>query len=462
MKSNISLDVSLCHAEKITPQHGYTDQEWNELNQLILQYHQTLLQERENKKYGFYDLYKDKTTREKIKDVSATFLNRGIENLVILGIGGSALGITAINTALNGPYYNLLPKEDRKGYPRLFVMDNIDPFTFRRMMYLCPPQNTLFNAISKSGETAETMCQLLIILRELENTIGPEKIKEHLVITTSPRGENAPKSLLHPVADKYGITQFEIPLNVGGRFSVFSPVGLFPFAMLGFDIESLAEGCSEMDRLCSKESIDENPAYQFAGVHYLLDKKKGKKISVMMPYSDRLKDIADWYCQLWAESLGKKEDIYGNEVFNGQTPVKALGATDQHSQIQLYREGPNDKIINLISVKNLGEELPVPDILEEIPELEYIRGQSMNDLLHAEFQGTRDALTLSQRPVIQIHMPEISEYTLAQLLYMLEVATAMAGKLYQVNAFNQPGVEEGKKIARQLMLEKKKLKLGQK
>ncbi len=460
MSCNISIDVSLCSASKITPEHGFTEAELSDLNSILKEYHKTILQEREIKKYGFFELYKDKDTREKIKNTAYEFLNQGIENLVILGIGGSALGITALNTAINGPYYNLLSREERKGFPRLFVMDNIDPFTFKRMMKLCPPEKTLYNAISKSGETAETMCQLLIILDELQKTIGSEKIKEHLVITTSPRGDNAPKSLLHPVADKYGITQFEIPLNVGGRFSVFSPVGLFPSAMLGFNIDAFADGCAEMDVLCSKENFEENPAYQFAGIHYILDKNKGKKISVMMPYSDRLKDVADWYCQLWAESLGKKEDINGNEIFNGQTPVKALGATDQHSQIQLYREGPNDKIINLISVENLGETLSVPEILEEISELDYIRGQSMNDLLHAEYQGTRDALTLSQRPVIQINMKKITEFTVAQLLYMLEVATAMAGKLYAINAFNQPGVEEGKKIARKLMLELKKRKMS--
>ncbi len=455
MSKNVSIDISLCHANKISPSHGFTDEELEVLVKQIKDYHNEILQERKIKKYGFFELYKDKDTKERIKKVAADFLNHGIENLVILGIGGSALGTTALNTALNGPYYNLLSRECRKGFPRLFVMDNIDPTTFKRVMELCPPEKTLYNAISKSGETAETMCQLLIILKELENSISPEKIKEHLVITTSPKGENAPKSLLHPIAEKYGTIQFEIPLNVGGRFSVFSPVGLFPASLLGFDIDALAEGCAEMDNICSNPSFENNPAYQFAGTHYILDKNKGKKISVMMPYSDRLKDIADWYCQLWAESLGKKNDIDGNEIFNGQTPVKALGVTDQHSQIQLYREGPNDKIINMVLVKNFGEDLPVPKILDEIPELEYIRGQSMGDLLHAEFQGTKDALTLSQRPVVLLQMEEISEYTVAQLLYMLEVATAMAGKLYKINAFNQPGVEEGKKIARRLMLEKK-------
>lgn len=455
MNQNITIDISLCHANKISSNHGFTDEELKDLDRQINEYHNEIIQERKVEKYGFFELYKDKETRGRIKSVSAEFLNRGIENLVILGIGGSALGTTALNTALNGPYYNLLSREQRNGYPRLFVMDNIDPTTFKRVMGLCPPEKTLYNAISKSGETAETMCQLLIVLKELESSLSPEKVKEHLVITTSPKGEDVPKNLLHHVAEKYGTIQFEVPINVGGRFSVFSPVGLFPASILGLDIEALADGCADMDAICSKPSLENNPAYQFAGAHYILDKNKGKKISVMMPYSDRLKDIADWYCQLWAESLGKKDDIYGNEIFNGQTPVKALGVTDQHSQIQLYREGPNDKIINMILVKDFGEVLPVPEILDEISELEYIRGQSMNELMSAEFQGTKDALTLSQRPVVLIQMEKVSEYTVAQLIYMLEVATAMAGKLYKVNAFNQPGVEEGKKIARRLMLERK-------
>lgn len=452
---NISIDISLCSSNKIGTEHGFTEKEFTEISQLIKNYHHQLIEERQNKIYGFYDLYKDTTTIDMVREVAKKFLDRGYDNLVILGIGGSALGITALNTALNPSYYNLLSREDRKGYPRLFVMDNIDPDTFSQMLSLCPVEKTLFNAISKSGETAETMCQLMIVLEIIEKTVGSDKVKDHLVVTTSPKAEKAPKSLLHPIAERYGLTQFDIPLNVGGRFSVFSPVGLFPSAMLGFNIEELVVGCEQMDKLCSNPNIENNPAYQFAGIHYLLDKNKGKKISVMMPYSDKLKDIADWYRQLWAESLGKRYDIDNKEIFAGQTPVKALGATDQHSQIQLYREGPNDKIITLIKVEKFNNSLKIPNILTEISELEYLRGRTMNELFEAEFIGTRDALVLSQRPVITITMEEVREYTVAQLMYMLEVATAMAGKLYRVNAFNQPGVEEGKKIARKLMLERK-------
>lgn len=451
---DISVNISYCSAEKVGIENGFTQEELVEISKVVEKNHYVLVEERKSKKYGFYDLYKDVNTIRKIEQVAQNFLSKGYDNLVILGIGGSALGITALNTALNPPYYNLLPRDLRKDHPRLFVMDNIDPETFSQMLSICPLENTLFNAISKSGETAETMCQLMIVLDKIEKTMGKDKVKEHLIITTSPKTENGPKSLLHPIAEYYNLIQFEIPLNVGGRFSVFSPVGLFPSAILGFNIQEIVAGCEQMDKLCSTPKLEENPAYQFSAVHYLLDRNKGKKISVMMPYSDKLKDIADWYRQLWAESLGKKYDTEGNIIHAGQTPVKALGATDQHSQIQLYREGPNDKIINIIEVKNLGKALNIPNILTEIPELDYLRGKSMNDLLEAELIGTRDALVMSQRPVLTIEMEEVREYTVAQLMYMLEVATAMAGKLYKVNAFDQPGVEEGKKIARELMRKK--------
>ncbi|MCC6143466.1 MAG: glucose-6-phosphate isomerase, partial [Candidatus Hydrogenedentes bacterium] len=363
----------------------------------------------------------------------------------------SALGITALNTALNAPYYNLLTKRGRKGSPRLFVMDNIDPMTFRQMMRLCPPQKTLYNVISKSGGTAETMCQLMIVIEALEKKVGKDKVKDHLVVTTSPKGPNAPKSLLHPVADEYGCTSFDIPLNVGGRFSVFTPVGMFPAAILGIDVDELAAGCAAMDARCSQATLEENPAYMRAAVQYIMDTRKGKNMSVMMPYVDGLRDVADWYRQLWAESLGKRYSLEGEEVFAGQTPINALGATDQHSQVQLYREGPNDKIFNILEVGRFDKTLKVPATLTAIEDLGYLRGSSMNKLMSAELRGTLDALKVSQRPVMRIILPRLDAFTVAQVLYMLEVETAMAGRLYNVNTFDQPGVEEGKKIARKLM-----------
>jgi glucose-6-phosphate isomerase len=448
---NIQIDISRATSQHVGDAHGITPEDLSAIEPRVKSCAAILRQERADGKYGFYDLYKDRAMIERVVQEAERFSQFGYENLVVLGIGGSALGITALNTALNPPFYNQLPPELRGGRPRLFVMDNIDPDTFAAMMRICPPEKTLYNVISKSGGTAETMIQLLIVMEPLERAVGKDKVKDHLVVTTSPDVPGAPNSLLHPVTREYGCTAFDIPLNVGGRFSVFSPVGLFPAALLGMDVHEMAEGCAAMDARCSVDSLEDNPAYLRAAVHYLMDTRKGKPMSVMMPYSDGLRDVADWYRQLWAESLGKRFSLDNEEVFRGQTPIKALGATDQHSQVQLYREGPNDKVFNILEVARFGETLPVPRTLEFIPELDYLRGATMNKLMDAELNGTIDALTVSGRPVIRVTLPAIDAHTVAQLLYMLEVETAMAGRLYHVNTFDQPGVEEGKRIARRLM-----------
>lgn len=454
MNDAIRIDIRLAMSDVVGEAHGITPAELDSTAGRVRELHGALVQDRVDKVRGFYDLYKDTQVIDRVKAEAERFRGMGYENLVVLGIGGSALGLSALNTALNPPYYNLLDSTARGGAPRLFVMDNIDPVTFARMMSVCPPEKTLYNAISKSGETAETMLQLLIVMDALERAVGKAGVRDHLVITTSPdraTAPDAPPSLLKPVAEEYETTTFDIPVNVGGRFSVFSPVGLFPAAVLGMDIDGMVAGCAVMDTRCSSPDLQENPAYLCAALQYVLDTRKGKTMSVMMPYSDGLRDVADWYRQLWAESLGKKNDLDGMKVYVGQTPVKALGATDQHSQVQLYREGPNNKVFTVLEVLEFSETVPVPDSLVCVPDLAYLHGATMNELMAAELEGTVEALTHSQRPVIRISMPRINANTVAQLLYLLEVETAMAGQLYHVNAFDQPGVEEGKRIARRLM-----------
>ena len=452
MALEIRVDISRCKSSAVGAEHGITPNELRDVEPLVNAAYDILFKERSEGAYGFYDLYKHDAVFQDVKDTATGLLAEGFENLVILGIGGSALGTTALVTALLPPYYNLLSKRARGGAPRIFVMDNIDPVTFRQMMKLCPPKKTLYNVISKSGDTAETVTQLLLVVEALEKAVGAENMKRHLVLTTNPRGEHgAHASLLHPVGDAYGLKEFAVPKNVGGRFSVFSPVGMFPAAMLKMDIDGMREGCASMDPRCSVPSLQDNPAYLRAAVHYLADTQKGKCMSVMMPYADSLRDVADWYRQLWAESLGKRYSLDGQEVFAGQTPIKSLGATDQHSQVQLYREGPNDKIFTMIEVSRFDKTLKIPSVLNQVPQFGYLKGQSMNTLMAAELRGTMDALKASARPVIKVVLPKVNAHTVAQLLYMLEVETAMAGRLYNVNTFDQPGVEEGKKIARALM-----------
>ncbi len=455
MSLDIRINISGAKSSAVGPDHGVTPLDLKESARLIGSAHGVLAEDRKRKRHGFYDLYKDKATLTDVKRTAASFARFGFENLVVLGIGGSALGMTALVSALKPPYYNLLSREQRGGHPRIFVMDNVDPDTFSAMLKLCPPEKTLFNVISKSGGTAETLSQLLLVLDALESAVGKARVKNHLVITTGPStGRKDPNPLLF-VQRAYDAKAFVVPPNVGGRFSVFTPVGLFPAAMLGMDVDGLIAGCAAMDARCKHVSLAENPAYARAAIHYVGWNRLGKAISVMMPYSDALRDVADWYRQLWAESLGKQRILDGRAWSeSGQTPVKALGVTDQHSQLQLYLEGPNDKLITIMDVKQFREPLPIPKVLPEMGGAEYLRGSTMAKLMNAECKATAGALREAGRPVISVSFPKVTAHTVAQMLYMLEVETAMAGRLFGVDAFDQPAVERIKVLTREFMGQK--------
>ena len=279
-----------------------------------------------------------------VKEYAAMVQDR-FENVLVLGIGGSALGGMALCEALLKPYWNLLSNEQRNNLPRIFFLDNIDPDQINGLLDILDLKKTLVNVITKSGSTAETMSQFMIVKSRLEAELG-EDYRRNVVATTD---KNA--GILRQIANEEGYKTFVIPDDVGGRFSIFSAVGLLPFALVGIDIEELMQGVKDMDLALKNTDIRHNIAAQNALIHYLMDTQKGKNLTVMMPYSSKLKYISDWFVQLWAESLGKNTDNEGNPVNIGPTPIKALGATDQHSQIQLYNEGPNDKLINFIRVK---------------------------------------------------------------------------------------------------------------
>jgi glucose-6-phosphate isomerase len=368
------------------------------------------------------------------------------ENFVVLGIGGSALGAKALQMALNHPEYNLLSRTMRKGFPRIFVADNIDPDGFKALLDLLDIRKTLFNVISKSGGTAETMSQFLIIRDLLKKKLGPRKEKERLVITTDPE-----KGVLRTIVQEEQFESFEIPPLLGGRFSVFSAVGLLPAAMAGIDVEELLAGVRDMNRRCQTESLWENPAYLCAALAYLSYRRKRKNIRVVMPYADALKGVGEWFCQLWAESLGKRLNSKGKEVWVGQTPVTALGATDQHSQLQLYQEGPPDKVFSFVGVKNYSARLPLPKLYPKMEALGYLGGHSLNELIQAEMTATRLTLAKEKRPSLTLVLPRINPYTLGQLMFLWELETYLCGHLLGVNPLDQPGVEEGKNLAYALM-----------
>lgn len=374
----------------------------------------------------------------------ASMVKDRFENILVLGIGGSALGGIALTEALLKPYWNILSDEQREGLPRIFFLDNIDPDTMTGLLSFLDLKKTLVNVITKSGSTAETMSQFMIVKDLLEKELG-DNYRYNVVATTDKR-----TGILRQIAEQEGYKTFVVPDDVGGRFSVFSAVGLLPLALVGIDIDSIVNGIKDMDLALKNTDINENIAAQNALIHFLMDTKKGKNLSVMMPYSSRLKYVSDWYAQLWAESLGKNKDIDGNNVNIGPTPIKALGVTDQHSQIQLYNEGPNNKIINFIRVKEFDNTLDIPNIFEYTG-LNYLGGKTMNQLLNAEADSTRVALADYGRPTVTITLPKVDGYNVAQLLYMFEVQTAIAGELYKINTFNQPGVEQAKNYTYALM-----------
>lgn len=374
------------------------------------------------------------------------------ENLVVLGIGGSGLGNIALQGSLTPPTHNLLPADRRSG-PRVFVLDNIDPAHFAAVMDLCPPERTLFNVISKSGETAETAAQFMIVRDRLTRALGGDAAG-HVVAITDPD-----KGTMRSICDAEGYATLPVPEGVGGRFSVLSPVGLFSAAMAGIDIAALLEGAHDMETRCRERALHDNPAALLAtalvylGTGCYRDGGHAKPNHVMLAYCNALAPWADWYRQLWAESLGKRTTLDGDEIFAGFTPIKALGATDQHSQIQLYREGPNDKVICFLEVEDFGPDaggVVMPGGFG-VEALHYLEGKRMADLLAAEKRATEYALAESQRPTLTIRFPRVDARHVGEFIMLWQMATAYAGRMLHVDPYDQPAVETGKKATFGLM-----------
>ncbi|MFH0964477.1 MAG: glucose-6-phosphate isomerase [Planctomycetota bacterium] len=422
-------------------EHGITMEEIEGLAEAVREGHNRLAAKRARGELGFYDLPDGKVEgilRE------AQRLTGKVRDVVVLGIGGSALGTSAAAQALLNPYHNVEEKA-RGGHPRLFVLDNIDPRTLAATFETVDLERSLWVVVTKSGSTAETMAQFGIAAKRLKDALGKRYAERIVAITDGEKGD------LRRIAREEGFTTFDVPGNVGGRYSVLSAVGLFPAALAGADVAGLLAGARRMRERTGLKEVTENPAYFFAASQYLLATRKGKPISVMMPYSDALVRFADWYVQLWAESLGKKEDRAGRIVHVGPTPVGAVGATDQHSQVQLFVEGPKDKVVTFLAVDEETEDLACEVPYSGCPALEYLAGNTMRQLLDAERRGTALALAEAGRPNGTIHIARVSAETVGALFFFFETATAMSGELYDVDAFNQPGVEAGKIAAYALM-----------
>ncbi len=362
------------------------------------------------------------------------------DNLVVLGIGGSALGNIALHGALRPATWNLLPNESRGG-PRLFVLDNVDPVFVGGVLDEIRRDDpdldrTVFNVISKSGETAETASQFMIARSMLAEALGTDAAR-HIVAITDPG-----QGTMRAICDEAGYATLPVPDGVGGRFSVLSPVGLFSAAMCGIDIDALLDGAAEMDTRCSETDPSRNPAVILAWLLVELA-RSGKHNHVLMPYANGLYSLADWFRQLWAESLGKRVDLAGQEVFTGPTPIKALGVTDQHSQVQLYRDGPNDKVIGFVVIESFDRDIEIPAGVA-VESLQYLPGATLGQLLAAEKRATEYALVESMRPNFTITMPRLDAFHVGEFIQLWEITTAAAGRLLKIDAYDQPAVETGK------------------
>ncbi|MCX8031252.1 MAG: glucose-6-phosphate isomerase [Thermodesulfovibrionales bacterium] len=374
---------------------------------------------------AFIDLPQQQTSE--IKEIAKIAYE--FDNFLLIGIGGSALGPRSIVEALS-PYHNL------RKTPKVFIYDNVDPLTLSTIFELIDLKKTLINVISKSGSTAETAASFMIVWQKLkERGISPQK---NMIITTDPKKGN-----LRKIVNDYNLKSLPIDPKVVGRYSVLSPVGLLTAQIIGVNCEELLLGAEDITQKCILQKLWDNPALLLSSAIYLLDKKFNRNVTVMLPYTDRLKSFSEWFCQLWAESLGKQG--------KGLTPYPSVGTTDQHSQLQAWMEGLQQYVVIFISLNDYKADFQFPDIFNDIDGLNYLRGHSLAELIKIEQEATEIALSKNGKPSLTINIPSVDGYYLGQLFHLFSIATAMTGFYYGVNPFNQPGVEEGKDLTYGMM-----------
>ena len=419
---------------------GLDEKVWADASDAFAKAHDGFTRLRKDGTVGFADVVSDASLRDQSLDFAKRVRGK-YTDIVILGIGGSALGPIALRTALRPSGWNMLSDSARSGEPRLHVLDNVDPETIAALLDRIDLVKSLFIVTSKSGGTAETMSQFLIVHDRV--TKSGLKASDHFVFVTDPK-----QGALRPLAHATSIPALDIPPSVGGRFSVLTPVGTLPAALIGIDVAALLDGAEAMVARCKGSDLATNPAGVYATLQWLAETRLGKSINVLMPYSDPLRDFAAWFVQLWAESLGKHKPD-GTSV--GQTPLAALGATDQHSQVQLFMEGPTDKVVTFVAVDERGTDVTIPHGFKEVTELGYLGGHSLGELIDIEQRATAGALAKRGRPNLTIHLEKVDAWHVGGLIMLLEIATAYAGQLYGIDAFNQPGVELGKQFAYALL-----------
>ncbi len=407
--------------------HGINDKSLRNFCDKKKSFVKDVLRSKKKLGYDFLNLPDDSALLRKIKKLTADQKKNKWQNIVVLGIGGSSLGVSAIKRALLG----LLVHK-----PGLIVIDNIDPDYVNGILSKINISKSLFVVISKSGTTTEPMALYGIVKQKLTEK-HPKNYQKNFIFITDPK-----KGLLRKIGKKECITMFDIPPKVGGRFSVLSSAGLVPAALAGVDISGLLKGAKTMREAIKSSNPETNPALILAAIQFLSDRKKSKNMTVIMPYSSSLFKIGAWYRQLLAESIGKN-------IKTGPTPISALGTTDQHSQLQLYNDGPNNKLIVLLRILRHANDPQLGDVLPK--EIGFLNGKKLSQIIDASYTGTSESLAKNSRPNVTIEIPKVDARHLGMLFMLFEFQVALLGLLYKVDAFDQPGVEEGKLITKKLL-----------
>ena len=364
-------------------------------------------------------------------------LAKRYENVLVLGIGGSALGARAIMQFLRGPYYNL---ENQR--PRLFILDNLDPALVTQLEQIIDMGKTAVIYVSKSGSTPETAALFIHFYSKYREAGGDVKD----IVICCDQAENG----INRIARELGCHLLHIPRNLGGRYSALSSVGFLPAEIVGIDSAALLAGAAAMHKYIAETPLEENAVFALGACLFELA-GRGKSIHVLFNYSSFLYEFGLWFVQLWAESVGKKLSLDGAVVHAGTTPLTSLGTTDQHSILQLFKEGPADKVYGFVKIDNMPGEIKLGAEFPGEKEYAYFAGHNMGEQLHIEQLATEMSLVGAGRPCYSITLRDISPEVLGALFYFYEALVVFSASLWRINPFDQPGVEEGKNITYALM-----------
>jgi glucose-6-phosphate isomerase len=436
MTEQIRIETGHCRHTTVGVE-GVTDQELDELRPALRSVHRRIEAERNKgleSEFSALQLGREMpvwtgTIQEVARTIGCKFTD-----IMIIGIGGSSLGAKALRLALA---FQL-----RETEPRIQFIENIDTYQFERMLARLDPATTALVCISKSGGTIESAVHYLVLRDWLSRAVGREAARRQQWVITDPD-----HGWLRELARRENLESLPVPPGVGGRYSVLTAVGLLPLALSGVDIATLLQGAADNESRCATGDPTDNPALEIAAYCHLLDRRHDKRISVMMPYVNRLQLFVDWYCQLWAESLGKWDRSRPGSRPAGTLPVRAMGAIDQHSQLQMYLESRHDKFFTFIELEHWEHDRPIPLEPEDCGQFPYLAGRSMAEVITAELQATRDVITQAGHPNMTIRLPRLDAHALGQLVDLYQRATIYTGLLYGINPLDQPSVEKGKHLA---------------